>query len=130
MADDNAIGRVTGLGGIFVLSAGTDRLTTWYRDTLGLAVETWGGARFADEDRPTGSASLWGVFCEKSDYLAPSSRDFMINFIVDNMDLMIARLEAKGVPILGRDDGDDNGRFIWVLDPDGTKIELWQPPRD
>jgi predicted enzyme related to lactoylglutathione lyase len=59
--------------------------------------------------------------------MVPSSRDFMINFAVDDMDALVARLTAKGVPIVKRDDSDPNGRFTWILDPDGTKIELWQP---
>ncbi|WP_176085107.1 VOC family protein [Martelella sp. HB161492] len=127
MADGSSTGRVTGLGGIFVLSANSEGLSAWYRDVLGLTVEAWGGSRFDDAARPSGSSSLWCSFNAESGYLAPSPRDFMINFIVDDMDLMLSRLDQKGVAILGRDDSDDNGRFAWVLDPDGTKIELWQP---
>jgi predicted enzyme related to lactoylglutathione lyase len=59
--------------------------------------------------------------------MAPSTREFMMNFAVDDMDAIIARLEAKGVTILKRNDSDPYGRFAWILDPDGTKIELWQP---
>jgi len=63
----------------------------------------------------------------KSKYLAPSGREFMLDFAVDDMDAFLARLKAKGVPILKRDDSDPSGKFAWLLDPDGTKIELWQP---
>jgi predicted enzyme related to lactoylglutathione lyase len=70
---------------------------------------------------------VWSPFPETSDYMAPSTRDVMINFAVDDMDALIARLTSKGVAILRRDDKDPNGRFAWILDPDGTKIELWQP---
>jgi predicted enzyme related to lactoylglutathione lyase len=59
--------------------------------------------------------------------MAPSTREFMIDFAVDDLDAILARLAAKGVPILKRDDTDPTGRFAWILDPDGTKIELWQP---
>lgn len=62
-------------------------------------------------------------------YLAPSRRDFMLNFAVDDLDAFLARLKAKGVAILKRDDSDPTGKFAWVLDPDGTKIELWQPTK-
>ncbi|MGC1335929.1 MAG: VOC family protein, partial [Candidatus Cybelea sp.] len=62
-------------------------------------------------------------------YLAPSRRDFMLDFAVDDLDAFLTRLEAKGVAILKRDDSDPNGRFAWILDPDGTKIELWQPTK-
>ncbi len=61
-----------------------------------------------------------------SKYFAPSAREFMLDFAVDDLDAIIARLSAKGVPILKRDDSDPSGRFAWILDPDGTKIELWQ----
>jgi predicted enzyme related to lactoylglutathione lyase len=61
--------------------------------------------------------------------MAPSTREFMINFAVDDLDAMVARLTSKGVKILHRDDSDPNGDFAWILDPDGTKIELWQPKK-
>jgi predicted enzyme related to lactoylglutathione lyase len=69
----------------------------------------------------------WSPFPQDSDYMAPSTREVMLNFAVDDMDAIVARLTAKGVPILKRDDTDPHGRFAWILDPDGTKIELWQP---
>ena len=69
----------------------------------------------------------WTAFPDSSDYMSPSHRDFMINFAVDDMDAIIARVTAKGVAILKRDDNDAFGRFAWIQDPDGTKIELWQP---
>jgi predicted enzyme related to lactoylglutathione lyase len=62
--------------------------------------------------------------------MAPSTREFMINFAVDDMDAIIARVTAKGVHVLKRDDNDPFGRFAWILDPDGVKIELWQPKRN
>jgi len=69
---------------------------------------------------------VWSPFPETSHYMAPSTRDFMLDLAVDDMDAMVARLTAKGVPILKRTE-DANGKFAWILDPDGTKIELWQP---
>ena len=71
--------------------------------------------------------TVWNAFSEKTDYFAPSTRDFMLNFAVDDLDAFLARLQAKGVAILKRDDQDPNGRFAWILDPDGTKLELWEP---
>ncbi len=70
--------------------------------------------------------ALWNAMAVNSDEIAPSHRDFMINFAVDDLEAFVARLEAKGVKILKRD-GDRTGKFAWILDPDGTKIELWQP---
>ncbi len=69
----------------------------------------------------------WSAFPESSDHMSPSTREFMINFAVDDMDAIVARMTAHGVPILKRDDDDTFGRFAWIQDPDGTKIELWQP---
>jgi predicted enzyme related to lactoylglutathione lyase len=70
---------------------------------------------------------VWTAFPETTDYMAPSTREFMVNFAVDDLDALLAKLTAKGVTILKRDDSDANGKFAWILDPDGTKIELWQP---
>jgi predicted enzyme related to lactoylglutathione lyase len=70
---------------------------------------------------------VWNAFPERSNYAAPSTRDFMIDFAVDDLDAFVARLQSKGVSIIKRDDSDPSGKFAWILDPDGTKIELWQP---
>ena len=119
------MGRVTGVGGIFFRSRDPKALSAWYREVLGLQVEDWGGALFRPE---AGSKIVWSPFAHDSKYFEPSSREFMINFAVEDLDGLLARLEGKGVPILGRD-GDDNGRFAWIADPDGTKIELWEPKK-
>jgi len=120
-------GHVTGVGGIFIKSKNPKALSDWYRDVLGLEVKAWGGAKLAYDAPGHPPVVVWSPFPEASDYMAPSTRDFMINFAVDDMDAFIGRLTSKGVPILRRDDTDPNGRFAWLLDPDGTKIELWQP---
>ena len=120
-------GHVTGIGGVFVKSRNPKALSAWYRDVLGLEVKPWGGAVLAYDAPGHPSKLAWAPFPEKSDQMAPSTREFMVNFAVDDMDVMIARLTARGVAILQRDATDPNGRFAWILDPDGTKIELWQP---
>lgn len=122
-------GHVTGVGGIFVRSKDPKALAAWYRDVLGLEVQPWGGALLS-YDAPGHPAKLaWSAFPANTDYMAPSSREFMLDLAVDDMDAMVARLTAKGVTILKRDDSDPQGRFAWILDPDGTKIELWQAKR-
>jgi predicted enzyme related to lactoylglutathione lyase len=119
-------GHITGIGGIFVKSKDPKALAHWYKDALGLDVASWGGAALP-YDKPGHPPKVsWMAFPETTDHMAPSTREFMINFAVDDMEAMIARLMAKGIPILKRDD-DDFGRFAWIQDPDGTKIELWQP---
>ena len=122
-------GHVTGIGGIFVKSKNPKALANWYRDMLGLDVKPWGGAALPFDTPGHPPKVSWTAFPDTSDYMAPSNRDFMVNFAVDDMDAMIARLTAHGVPILKRDDDDAFGRFAWIQDPDGTKVELWQPKR-
>jgi catechol 2,3-dioxygenase-like lactoylglutathione lyase family enzyme len=121
------VGHVTGVGGVFIKSKNPKALADWYRDVLGLDVKPWGGAMLAYDAPGHPPVVTWSPFAEDSDYMAPSTREVMLNFAVDNMDAFIARLKAKGVPILRRDDTDPHGSFAWILDPDGTKIELWQP---
>lgn len=122
VAADGA-GRITGIGGIFVKAKDPRALAAWYRDVLGVPVQAWGGAVF----RSAPPVQSWSAFTADSDYFAPSTRDVMVNFTVDDIDAVVARLAAHGVAVIRRDDSDEHGRFAWVLDPEGTKIELWQP---
>lgn len=121
--------RVIGIGGAFVKSKDPRALAAWYRDMLGIAMQDWGGAVFKfKDDLATGrdSCAVWSIHAADSSYYAPSPREFMVNFRVDDLEGLIARLKKKGVAIAGRDDSDPNGRFAWVVDPDGTKVELWE----
>ncbi len=122
-------GHITGVGGIFVKSKDPKALAQWYRDVLGLEVKPWGGAALPFDAPGHPPKVAWTAFPDSSDHMNPSTREFMINFAVDDMDAIIARLGARGVPILKRDDDDAFGRFAWIQDPDGTKIELWQPKK-
>lgn len=130
-ADVNAAatqaGHVTGIGGVFVKSRDPAALAAWYRDALGIKVESWGGAVLRYDAPQHPPAAAWTVLPGSSHYTAPSTRDFMLDFAVDDLDAILARLAAHGVKPLKRDDSDPSGRFAWILDPDGTKIELWQP---
>jgi catechol 2,3-dioxygenase-like lactoylglutathione lyase family enzyme len=114
--------KVTGLGGLFYKVADKERTTRWYQETLGVGGE-W-GATFPFADSP-GGYSVFSPFKDSTDYFAPSQAGFMINLRVDDLDSMIAGLEAKGVEILGRQD-EDYGKFAWILDCDGIKIELFE----
>ncbi len=122
-------GHITGVGGVFVKSKDPKALAQWYREVLGLDVKPWGGAALPFDAPGHPPKVAWTAFAETSDYMSPSTREFMINFAVDDMDAIIARVTAKGVHVLKRDDGDAFGRFAWIQDPDGTKIELWQPKK-
>jgi len=118
------MGKVTGLGGLFYKVPDPARTQAWYKENLGIGGDWGANFRWADE---TGEDpfSLLSPFKETTDYMAPSSAAFMINLRVDDLDEMIADLEAKGIEILGRQD-EDYGNFAWILDCDGIKIELWQ----
>jgi catechol 2,3-dioxygenase-like lactoylglutathione lyase family enzyme len=126
-APADPVGHITGVGGVFATSKDPKALAAWYRDVLGVKVESWGGAMLRYDAPGHPSVLVWNAMPQGSDYLAPSTRDFMLNFAVDDMDAFLARLKAKGVTVLKRDDSDPHGDFAWILDPDGTKIELWQP---
>lgn len=126
-APDPLPGRITGVGGVFFRSPDPKALAAWYRDTLGIAVEDWGGAALKTDAPGHPPVVVWGPFAKDTKYFAPSTREFMINFAVDDLDAFLARIEAKGVKVLKRDDSDPSGRFAWIVDPDGIKVELWQP---
>lgn len=120
-------GRITGVGGIFFKSKDPKVLMAWYRDVLGIKVEDWGGVILSYDAPKHPPVLTMNVFKDDSDYMAPSRREFMLNFAVDNLPAFLERLTAKGVAILKRDDSDASGKFAWIVDPDGTKIELWEP---
>jgi catechol 2,3-dioxygenase-like lactoylglutathione lyase family enzyme len=122
------VGRITGLGGVFVRSKDPKALAHWYRDVLGVQLEPWGGALLRYDAPGHPPVVTWNAFSSTSHYMDPSTREFMIDFAVDDLDAYLARLKAKGVAVLKQEDGGATGKFAWILDLDGTKIELWQPP--
>ncbi|HEY0060632.1 MAG TPA: VOC family protein [Telluria sp.] len=124
-----AAGRITGVGGVFFKAKDPKALAGWYRDVLGMPLEVWGGAKLRYDAPQHPPALIWTAFPATTKYFAPSTSEFMINYAVDDMDAFIARLTSKGVVILKRSDDDPNGRFAWILDPEGNKIELWEPKR-
>ena len=120
-------GRITGLGGVFIKSKDPKALAAWYQDVLGIHMEKWGGALLRYDAPGHPSVMVLNHFDADTRYFDPSTRDVMLNFAVDDMDAFIRRIEAKGVKILKRDDNDPSGKFAWIMDPDGSKIELWAP---
>lgn len=123
--------RVTGIGGIFFMSSNAAALREWYRRHLGIAVEAWGGTafRWASDDNPGGAGTtIWSVHDDSSAYFAPSTARFMINYRVDDLHALLAVLRAEGCDVDPKVEESDFGKFGWVMDPDGNRVELWQPP--
>lgn len=116
--------KVTGLGGVFYKVADPAATQAWYKETLGIGGD-WGAMFPWSAEAGEDPYSLLSPFKQETDYMAPSTAGFMINLRVDDLDGMIADLEAKGIEMLGRQD-EDYGNFAWILDCDGVKIELWQ----
>jgi len=116
--------KVTGLGGLFYKVEDTERTSRWYLETLGVGGE-W-GAVFPWKADSTGEAySIFSQFKAATDYFDPSVSPFMINLRVDDLDAFTAELETKGIEILGRQE-EEYGKFAWILDCDGIKVELWE----
>lgn len=122
--------KVTGIGGVFFKSTSDHKkLAEWYSKNLGMPLESWGGAilKWADDKLGDEGQTVWHVAEKSTQWFSPSPASFMINYRVDNMDEMLAHLKRNGVEIVKGPDADDNGKFLWVLDPDGNKVELWEP---
>jgi len=122
-------GRILGIGGVFFKSANRDQMREWYSKHLGLA-DTGSGAilQWRQHDDPEKEQmTVWSVFPASSDYFGPGPAPFMVNYIVDDMDALLDRLKAEGVSIDPKRMDESYGRFAWIYDSDGNKIELWQP---
>lgn len=122
--------RVTGIGGMFFKSADPERTLEWYRQHLGIPLQEWGGStfRWLDPDQPGEIGyTVWSAFPDTTRYFEPSSEPFMMNFRVDDLEAVIEALRSEGVEVIGEIEQHPNGRFAWVLDADGRKVELWEP---
>ena len=130
--EDRIMERVTGVGGVFFKAKDPKALSGWYRDNLGLAARGGAPAFSAFEWREREDSAklgtrVWALFRSDTKYFAPSQAPFMINYRVRNLDRMLAQLRANGVTIEPKIAEEFNGRFAWVVDPEGNKIELWEP---
>jgi len=123
--------RVTGIGGIFFNARDPVVLRAWYKKHLGIDVQEWGGAAFTWTDEsgaPTKGTTIWSVGKADGDYFAPSTSSFMINYRVGNLAALLQVLREEGCNVLEKTDDSEYGKFGWVMDPEGNKVELWQPP--
>ena len=122
--------RITGIGGVFLKSKGDHAaLAAWYKKHLGMALEDWGGAilRWPDDKAEDRGVTVWSLAGKDSKWFSPSTSSFMINYRVDNLGEMLDQLRAGGVEVIQGPESAENGKFAWVMDPDGNKVELWQP---
>ena len=122
--------RVTGIGGIFFKAKDPKALQAWYKRHLGIDVQEWGGAAFTWTDgdgKPYAGTTAWSVTSMQSDQFAPSNSTFMVNYRVDDLHALIKVLREEGCNVLENVDDSEYGKFGWVIDPEGNKIELWQP---
>ncbi|MFT3744238.1 MAG: hypothetical protein QM785_08080 [Pyrinomonadaceae bacterium] len=122
--------KVTGIGGVFFKSKGKGAdLGAWYQKNLGINLESWGGAiiNWGDDEKKDGGLTVWNAANSDTKWFSPSESSFMINYRIDNMDEMIAQLTANGVEIHQGPESHENGKFAWIIDPDGNKVELWEP---
>jgi len=122
--------RITGIGGVFFKSRRDNAaLAKWYQQHLGMELADFGGAvlRWPDDKADDGGLTVWHVAEKDSQWFSPSDSAFMINYRVDNLDELLAQLRAGGVDIVSGPESHENGKFAWIMDPDGNKLELWEP---
>jgi predicted enzyme related to lactoylglutathione lyase len=121
--------KVIGVGGVFLKSPDPAALSAWYADVLGLELGSWGGIFFAADAvaATPGAGTVFSPFKADTDYFAPSEKDYMINLMVEDLDAILARCRERGVEPFNLMFDEPNGRFAHILDPEGRKIELWQP---
>lgn len=125
-------GRVTGLGGVFFKAQNPKKLLTWYQDHLGIKPEGEGEPSsmfyWREKDDPDRLGyTVWAIFPRETKYFDPSSSQFMINFRVSDLDSMLKQLRNEGVKVDDKVEEYEYGRFAWIMDPEGNRIELWEP---
>jgi catechol 2,3-dioxygenase-like lactoylglutathione lyase family enzyme len=122
--------RVTGLGGVFFKSRDPKATVEWYREHLGIDAAEWGGFAFqwTEEDAPDQTGyTVWSAFPENTEHFGSGGHSFMVNFRVDDLEGLIDALKAEGVEVVGEIEAHPNGKFAWIRDAEGRKVELWEP---
>lgn len=123
--------RVTGIGGIFFQARDPVALRAWYKAHLGIDVQEWGGVAFSwaeSSSDPATGTTIWSIGTAGGDQFAPGTAPFMINYRVADLDALLQALRDEGCEVLKKADYSEFGKFGWVLDPEGNKVELWEPP--
>jgi predicted enzyme related to lactoylglutathione lyase len=119
--------RVTGIGGFFFKSQDPKKIREWYGKHLGLKTDQYGCTFWWKDQEGKDCSTQWSPFKEDTEYFKPSGKPFMMNFRVENLVKLLAELEKEGVAVIGEVEEYDYGKFGWILDPEGNKIELWEP---
>jgi predicted enzyme related to lactoylglutathione lyase len=119
--------RVTGIGGIFFKTKDPKAVKDWYRDHLGLNTDQWGSTFWWKNKEGEDCSTQWSPFKEDTDYFEPSKKEFMMNFRVENLDELLETLKEEGVQVVGKAESVEEGKFGWIVDLEGNKIELWEP---
>ena len=123
--------KVTGIGGVFFQAKDPVALRAWYQEHLGIDVQGWGGTAFTWADgagNPTTGTTVWSIGASSGKQFAPSTSTFMINYRVEDLAGLLQALRKEGCDVLEKTDDSEFGKFGWVMDPEGNKVELWQPP--
>lgn len=124
-------GKALGVGGVFFRSPDPARLANWYKQALGLEIEAWGathGTSFHPDAMPKNAFTVWSTFASDTEYFGDPQQSFMINLVVDNLDQALANVSKAGGEVIPDKEVHDFGRFGWIVDPDGNRVELWEPP--
>ncbi len=124
--------RVTGIGGIFFKSKDPKALTDWYASHLGIPLGEGGEVMFpwrSTENPAEEAMTVWSPFPKDTDYFGPNSGDFMMNYLVNDLDALLEALKAEGVEIDPKREDHEYGKFAWIIDPDGNRVELWEAPK-
>jgi predicted enzyme related to lactoylglutathione lyase len=119
--------KVLGVGGVFFKSSDPAKLYQWYERWLGFRAELQSGIGFQPANMPENSVTVWSAFASSTAYFAPSAKDFMFNLVVDDLSEALAQVREGGAQIVGEIEVCEYGKFGWFMDPDGNKVELWEP---
>jgi predicted enzyme related to lactoylglutathione lyase len=122
--------RVTGIGGLFFKTENPQQTKDWYQKHLGFNTDDWGCTFWWKDNDGNKASTQWSPFKDDTTYFAPSKKDFMFNYRVENLVELLEVLEKEGVTIVGKMEEYEYGKFGWILDNDGNKIELWEPKDD
>ena len=119
--------KAIGVGGVFFKAGNPDELYAWYVAHLGIVKNVGPGVSFMTADQPEAGYVVWGAFDSDTRYFDPATKQYMFNLIVDDLDGALEQVQAGGAEVIGEIEACDNGRFGWFMDPEGNKVELWEP---